>query len=251
MIITPIKTTKVLPGSVTLIDLITGSISELKEYSILAITSKVVSLCENRVKSMTLYDKKDLIKQESDRYTNPIGSYGFHLTITKNNLIPSAGIDESNGDGNYVLWPKDPQESANTIREQLKKHYGLKNIGIIITDSNCTPLRHGTIGIAIAHSGFAALNDYVGQPDLFGRPYTVSVSNVAGGLASAADVAMGEGSEQTPLCLIEDVNFIKFQDRSPLASELGDLTMEPDEDIFAPFINGVEWNQGLGRDNDS
>jgi len=251
MIITPIKTPRVLPNNGTLLNLIADTITELKENSILAITSKVVSLCENRVKSMALYDKKDLVKQESDQFTNPIGSFGFHFTITKNNLIPSAGIDESNSDSNYVLWPKDPQASANAIREEVKKHFGLKNIGIIITDSNCTPLRHGTIGIAIAHSGFAALNDYVGQPDLFGRPYTVSMANVAGGLASGAVVAMGEGSEQTPLCLIEDANFVKFQDRNPLASELDDLTMEPDEDIFAPFINGVQWNQGLGGKNDS
>ena len=32
-----------------------------------------------------------------------------------------AGIDESNGDGNYVLWPKDLQNSANTIRDILLK----------------------------------------------------------------------------------------------------------------------------------
>ncbi len=250
MIVTPIKTPKVLPNNGTLIELITNSVTELKEDSILAITSKVVSLCENRVKSMALYDKESLVKQESDQFTNAIGTYGFHFTITKNTLIPSAGIDESNGDGYYVLWPKNPQESANTIREQLKKHYGLKNIGIIITDSTCSPLRRGTIGIAIAHSGFVALNNYVGQPDLFGRPFTVSISNVAGGLASGAVVAMGEGSEQTPLCLIEDVNFVKFQDRNPLASELDELRIEPDEDIFAPFLDGVEWNQGLGGNND-
>jgi len=73
---------------------------------------------------------------------------------------------------------------------------------------------------------------------------------VAGGLASGAVVAMGEGSEQTPLCLIEDVNFVKFQDRNPLASELDELRIEPDEDIFAPFLDGVEWNQGLGGNND-
>jgi len=157
MIVTPIKTPKVLPNNGTLIELITNSVTELKEDSILAITSKVVSLCENRVKSMALYDKESLVKQESDQFTNAIGTYGFHFTITKNTLIPSAGIDESNGDGYYVLWPKNPQESANTIREQLKKHYGLKNIGIIITDSTCSPLRRGTIGIAIAHSGFVAL----------------------------------------------------------------------------------------------
>ncbi len=250
MIVTPIKTTVVLPNSTTLIDLISSNITDIKEGSILAIASKVVSLCENRVKSMNLYDKTDLVQQESDRFTDTVGSYGFHFTITKNILIPSAGIDESNGNGDFILWPSDPQKSANNIRKQIKEFYGLKNIGIIITDSNLTPLRHGTVGIALAHSGFAALNDYVGQPDLFGRPFTVSTADIAGGLAGAAVLVSGEGNEQTPLCLIEDVNFVKFQDRDPLVPELAELIMEPKEDLFAPLIDGVKWNQGLSGNSD-
>jgi dihydrofolate synthase / folylpolyglutamate synthase len=250
MIITPIKTPKILPCAYPLVDIITNNIAELREDSILVITSKVVSLCENRVRSMASYDKESLVEQESDRFTKSIGPYGFHFTVTNNTLIPSAGIDESNSNGNYVLWPENPQESANNTRKLLKSYYKLKNVGIIITDSTCSPLRRGTIGIAIAHSGFAALNNYIGKPDLFGRTFTVSMSNVAGGLASGAVTAMGEGSEQTPLCLIEGIDFVQFQDRSPLASELAELRIEPNEDIFAPFLAGVEWNQGFGGKND-
>ena len=33
-----------------------------------------------------------------------------------------------------------------------------------------------------------------------GRPFKMSQANVAAGLAAAAVVVMGEGSEQTPLC---------------------------------------------------
>ena len=36
--------------------------------------------------------------------------YRYHMTLTikQGMLIPTAGIDESNGDGYYILWPRDP-----------------------------------------------------------------------------------------------------------------------------------------------
>ena len=36
-------------------------------------------------------------------------------TIKNNLLIPSAGIDESNANHNYILWPKDPAGIAKKI----------------------------------------------------------------------------------------------------------------------------------------
>ncbi|MGH7237527.1 MAG: coenzyme F420-0:L-glutamate ligase, partial [Candidatus Saccharimonadales bacterium] len=102
-----------------------------------------------------------------------LNKYGYHFTIKDNTLIPMAGIDESNGDGNYVLWPKDSQKTVNEIREYLKNRFKLKTIGVVITDSTCQPLRRGTIGVCLAHSGFLALNDYRQKPDLFGRKFNV------------------------------------------------------------------------------
>jgi dihydrofolate synthase / folylpolyglutamate synthase len=172
-----------------------------------------------------------------------LSNYGIAFTITKNSLIPSAGIDESNGGDYYILWPKDAQSTANEVRQHLQQRFGLRQVGVIITDSTCQPMRRGTIGIALAHSGFASQHNYVGQPDLYGRPFTVSQSNISGGLASAAVVTMGEGTEQTPLCLIRDAMFVDFQERNPSAQELKAITISLEEDLFAPFLQAVRWEK--------
>lgn len=247
MKIQAIKTRRVEANTLSLTSLIEQYITSLPEGSILAITSKVVSLCENRVVPLGAATKEQLVIKESERYVQAIGVYGFHFTITKNTLIPSAGIDESNGNDNYVLWPKDAQATANETRKYLRRRYGVKKVGVIITDSTCTPLRRGTSGICLAHSGFKAQNDYVGKPDLFGRPYTVSQSNVAGGLAASAVLTMGEGSEKTPLCLIEDVNFVQFQNHDPTKEDIEQSYISADEDIFAPFLSSIAWKKGEGN----
>lgn len=246
MIITPIRTAKVKPGASSLAVVIDNAVPAIPDRSILLITSKIVSLCENRVIPVNAMAKDALVRQEADWYLPDAGAYGFNFTITNNTLIPSSGIDESNGAGQYVLWPENVQRSANDIRQHLVDRHRLRNLGIVITDSTCTPLRRGTSGIALAHSGFKALHDYVGTVDLFDRPFAVSAANIANGLAAGAVAAMGEGREQTPLCLIEDADFIEFQDRVPSADELSQLRISPNEDIFAPFLSAVDWQRGWG-----
>lgn len=217
----------------------------MHEDSVLAITSKVVSLCENRVIPLDSIDKEKLIKQEATYYLpDALSKYGYHFTITNDTLISSAGIDESNGDDNYVLWPQDSQKTANEVRSYLVNRFKVKNIGVIIVDSTCTPLRLGTSGVALGYSGFRPLNSYIGKPDLFGRPFAVSRSNIAGGLASAAVLVMGEGTEQTPFAVIEDLNFVEFQSSDPTNEELEIINIPREDDLFAPFFDSVNWLHG-------
>jgi len=216
----------------------------IPEKSILAVTSKIVSLTQGRVMPLTS-DKQALIEQESKFFLPRTSSkYDVQFTITNNILSASAGIDESNADNQYVLWPKDPQESANSIREYLVQKFGLKEVGVIITDSKTTPLRWGVTGISLAHSGFAALKDYIGTEDLFGRKFAYEKLNTADTLASGAIVVMGEGSEQTPLALITDVPQVEFQDRNPTQEELQSLVIAPEDDLYAPLLTSVEWKKG-------
>jgi dihydrofolate synthase / folylpolyglutamate synthase len=245
VIITPIKTEKVTAGSITLLSLLGVSVRSLQEGDVLAVTSKIVSLCEGNVVPVDGTDREALIVRESD-YHLPKGSnkYGHHFTITDHTLIAAAGIDVSNGDGQYVLWPKDSQTSANRIRAYLRERFRLRNVGVVITDSTSQPMRRGTTGIAMAHSGFKSVNDYIGQPDLFGRAIDHSQANVSGGLAAAAVLAMGEGSEQTPLCVLSDLPFVQFQDQDPTADELAIHQMEVADDLFAPFLDNAGWLPG-------
>jgi F420-0:gamma-glutamyl ligase len=108
----------------------------------------------------------------------------------------------------------------------------------------------GASGVALGWSGFEALKDYRGKPDIFGRPFKVSRANIAGGLASAAVLVMGEGAEQTPIVLIENLPFIKFHDRNPSPEELGYMNFPINEDIFAPLLNNMGWQKGGRSQND-
>jgi putative folate metabolism gamma-glutamate ligase len=246
MIVRPIKTDKILPGKQSLIDILDKYAGEAPEKSVLAITSKIISLCEGRDVPQSEADKDQLVKAEADLYlSKKYSDYNFEFTITRNTLIPAAGIDESNADGNYLLWPADAQKTANEARRYLRDKYGLTEFGIIITDSTCTPLRWGTVGIALAFSGFNPTNNYIGSPDLFGRPFKVSRSGVASGLAAAAVLAMGEGTEQTPLAMINEVPFVQFKDADPTAEDLENFYISNyKEDLFAPFLKNAPWQKG-------
>lgn len=245
MLITPTKTHKITSEDTNLFELLDKYVHDVQEKSILAITSKIVAITEGRSIPVQDSDKDELIEQESQFYlprnTNP---YNVSLTITRNTLVASAGIDESNADGNYILWPKDPQKTANEVRSHLSKRFELKNIGVIITDSKTTPMRWGVTAIAIAYSGFDPLKDYIGKQDLFGRKFEFEKLNIADCLASAASVVMGEGAEQTPMAIISDMPFVQFTQKNPTAKELKALKITMEEDIYGPFLKNVDWEKG-------
>ncbi len=245
MLIKAVKTKKIIPGKDKDIFLILGRyVRKLKEKSVVAVTSKIIAICQGRVVDPKITPKDELVKREADwylpRHTN---KYNFLLTIKDNTLVACAGIDQSNGAGNFILWPKNLQKTANAIRAFLKKKFKLKNLGVIITDSKLSPLRKGTTGVCIAHSGFSALNDYRRKPDLFGRKLKMTQANMAEGLAAAAVAVMGEGKEQTPIVIIENIPFIKFQKINPTKKELKILKLDLTEDLYGSVLTAVRWRK--------
>jgi putative folate metabolism gamma-glutamate ligase len=240
------KTHKIQPGE-NLTDILDTYLPSLEENSVVAISSKIVGICEGRVVKITSVEQKDqqkseLAKKEADYYLpKEFNQYGFMITINRGILVASAGIDESNSDGFFSLWPKDPQESANAIREYLLKKTNRKHLGVILTDSKLTPLRWGVTGVSIAHSGFAALNSYIGKPDIFGKPMHAEQANIADSLATAAVAEMGEGAEQQPLAVITNATFVKFLDRNPTEKELHALKIALDDDVYASLLKAVDW----------
>lgn len=202
----------------------------LNNGEVLAITSKIVSLSENRVVQKAERDKKELIKEEADRYLGEIG-YGCHLTIKEGLLIPSAGVDESNSEKNqYILYPANPFLSAKRIHNIIKQELHLKEFGVLLTDSHTMPLRKGVLGAALAYYGFRGVESKVGERDLFGRELRITQVNVADSLAVAATYTMGEGGESRPFAIIKaPVRFIKLPDNS-------ELRMPFEEDLYKPLL---------------
>jgi len=250
MILTGVKTHKITQKDKDILKILDRYVKKLSENSVVAVASKIVAITEGRFVKIGSFDKDQLVKQEAELYLpRSMSKYDFCISVKYNMLIASAGIDESNGNGYYILWPQDPQKSANIIRGYLARKFKLRNVGVIITDSKLSPLRWGVTGYAVSHSGFEALNSYIGKPDIFGRKLKVEKLSISDSLATAAVAVMGEGEEQTPIAVIEDVPFVKFQKRNPTKKELTDLHINIGDDIFAPFLKQVKWRKGRGGKN--
>ncbi len=245
MKVTPIKTHKITEKSKNLFAILDKYVPSMKEGSVLAITSKIIAICQGRIIKDEGQSKDELVEKEADLFLLASeNKYGVSISIKDNLMVASAGIDKSNGNGYFILWPENSQQVANKVREYLSKRFKLKKVGVIITDSKGTPMRWGVVGAGLAHSGFSALNNYIGTPDIFGEILHVTRVNVVDGLSAAAVLEMGEGKEQTPLAIIEDLPYVQFQDRNPTADELKNISISLDEDIYGPILKRAPWKKG-------
>lgn len=243
-----VKTRLVTSKSCTLEELLDESLQELTEKSVVAIASKVVAMCEGRVVPVSSVDKDELVAQEAQLYIpSTMNRYGVTLSKARNTLVVAAGVDESNSGDNYVLWPSDPQVAANEVRAYLRKRFNLQEVGVIITDSVTRPLQWGTIGVALAYSGFEPLHSYVGEEDLFGRKFVFQNNSIQNGLAAAAVVIGGEGTEQTPVVVLSELDFVRFVDYNPTEEELASLVIDFEDDVWGIMLKSMPWRKGRAK----
>ena len=120
----------------------------------------------------------------------------------------NAGIDQSNiaheddaDDSLCLLLPVDPDASAHRIRAAVRQRHGI-DVGVIINDSLGRAWRNGSLGLAIGVAGFTALEDYVGDTDIYGRELQVTLVAAADEMAAGASLVMGQTSERTPVVLV-------------------------------------------------
>lgn len=228
MITRPIKT-RVFQEGDDLFAFITDYFRKIPEKSVVVITSKIVALAEKRTAiAENIKTKEKLIRAESEF---AIPTKYVWLTVKDGMVMASAGIDESNANDKLVLLPKDSFKTARFLRNKLQKHYDIKHLGILITDSRTIPLRAGVTGVALGYAGFRGVKDYRGTPDIFGRKFKFSRTNVADSLATAAVFVMGEGNEQQPLAIIENVP-IEFCDKI----HRKELHIDIQDDMYRPLF---------------
>jgi len=236
MIIKTIKT-KIFKPKDNLLLFIEKYLPIIKEGSVLAITSKIVALSENRiVEKGGKYNKKNLIKKES-QFVLPTKNTPL-MTINDGMVMANAGIDESNADGKIILLPKDSFKIAHTVRNYFKKKYDLDTFGVIITDSRSLPLRVGVTGVALGYAGFEGLKDYTNSLDIFGQPTLFSKVNIADSLATVAVLCMGEGNEQRPLAIINKVS-IEYTNKI----NKDELKMDIKKDMYKQISDAIKRTQ--------
>ena len=191
----------------------------LRNGDVLAVASKIVSFCENRILKLdtvrvstqaTRLSKQwkidrrlaSIVVQEADYILGGIS--GFLLTIKDGILTANAGVDVKNSPpATATLWPKNSDKTASRLRQHLARK-GVSRLGVEIVDSRVTPLRLGTTGLAIGSFGFEPVHDYRSKPDLYGREVRVTQTNIADDLASAAHMLMGETREQIGAVVIRN-----------------------------------------------
>ena len=258
MIVTPIRTRPLIPPKDDLLAVLDQAMpADLKEESIVVITSKVVAIWQGRCEPVPAGDAKEQLRfkdalaaREADYYL-PRGegpdAHRMH-TITDGVLIGAAGIDQSNGNGYYILWPEDPMTAAAELRAHIGAVYSVQRLGVIIADSHSSPLRNGAIGITLGYAGCRAQYDYRGTMDLFGRSFQAERLNVVDSLASAANLVMGEGAECTPFAVIEDAPHVEFSDTEATDPWL-QLSVPLSDDIFNRFLVDQPWKKGDTHDS--
>jgi coenzyme F420-0:L-glutamate ligase len=191
---------------------------QLRRGDIVCVASKVVSIAERRIVELkqkrisntarrlaAKYSMNEQLAQIVVEQADSIwgGVKGFLLTIKQGILTANAGIDVKNSPiGTATLWPAHPNKSASALRASLMQDRNA--IGVVIVDSRVTPLRLGTVGIAIGLSGFCTIRDDRGKRDLYGRRVMVTRTNLADDLAAAAHLVMGERDERNGLVVIRN-----------------------------------------------
>jgi len=221
----------------------------LSDGDIIAIAQKIVSKAEGRIvrlrdvkpserakeiAKVTLKDPRlvELILRETKKILK--ASQQIFIVENKNGLVSiNAGIDKSNvkGDDAYALLPLDPDKSARRICSEILK-LTRKRVGVVICDTYSRPFRRAQVEFAIGVAGVDPFKDYRGQKDLFGYILKVKRVAIADEIASAAELAMGQGKEAVPVVIIKNLNRVEWTEKT----SANDLLISKREDLFSEAL---------------
>ncbi len=131
------------------------------------------------------------------------------ITETKSGSVSAnAGVDRSNvsGNRNVVPLPKNPNASAQNIRQEIKR-LTEANVAVIVSDTHGRPFRLGEINVAVGVAGLKPIRDRRGEKDLFGYVLKVKQTAIGDELASAAELVIGQANEGIPAAIIRGYNY--------------------------------------------
>ena len=176
----------------------------LEDGDVLVVSSKVVS------KSLGLWaqssDRAAAVASQSvrvvaermagDRVTQIVQSVAGPV-------MAAGGVDASNTgerDG-VLLLPADPDAEAGRLREGVLAATGLREVGVLLTDTAGRPWRFGQTDFALGAAGVEVVDDLRGGVDADGRPLAVTARAIGDELAAAADLVKGK-ADAIPAALV-------------------------------------------------
>ena len=156
----------------------------LADGDVVAVTSKVVSKAEGRVRRA---EREAAVDSETVRVVAAKGP--TRIVRTRHGLtLAAAGVDASNvARGLVVLLPEDPDASARRLRGELGRAAGA-NVAVIVTDTAGRAWREGQTDLAIGVAGLEPLHSFAGRTDAHGNALVVTAPAVADEIAGAAEL---------------------------------------------------------------
>ena len=218
----------------------------LEDGDLLVIAQKVVSKAEDRyvyLNRVKVGDRAEQLALEVDKdprlvqvildQSNVVVAHRQGVLIVEHQLgyvHANAGIDQSNitsdeKNPRILLLPENPDASADELVRKLKTSPD-QQLSVIINDSAGRAWRNGSAGFTIGTSGLVALEDMIGDRDLFGREMQVTEVAIADELAAAASFLMGQAGESAPVVLVKGANL------TPSSEGSGALIRARDRDLF-------------------
>jgi len=216
----------------------------IKQGDIVVVTHKIVSKTEGSIVNLDTISPSEQAREIAQKTgkepafveavlgeTKEIVRIGPNSLITESRngvICANAGIDKSNieGEKNIALLPRNPDESAQKIRSEIKKLTS-HDVAVVISDTHGRPLRMGEINVAIGVAGIKPTRDRRGEKDLFGYVLRVKQTAVADELASAAELVIGQADEGIPVAIIRGYT---YQTTETASSR--DLTRPREADLF-------------------
>lgn len=216
----------------------------LMERDIIVVTHKIVSKTEGQTVNLDTISPSEQARQIAQktgkdpalveavlRETKEIVRIGPNSIITENKngaISANAGIDKSNvaGEKNVIMLPKNPDKSAQEIRNDIRRLTN-REVAVIISDTNGRPLRMGEINVAIGVAGIEATRDRRGETDLFGYILRIKQTAVTDELASAAELVIGQANEGIPVAIIRGYTY-----QTTEKATAKDLVRPKESDLF-------------------
>lgn len=206
-------------------ELVAAREPSLRDGDVVAITSKIVSKAEGRVRRAET--RENAIDEEMVRLV--ASRDGTRIVQSRHGFVmAAAGVDASNTHpGTVVLLPEDPDDSARRIRAGVRKRLGVR-IGVVVTDTFGRPWREGVVDMAIGAADIRPLDDLRGCTDAYGNKLDVTVVATADQLASAAETVRGKLTGR-PVAVLRGLGDLVTDEDGPGASA---LVRRPEEDLF-------------------
>jgi coenzyme F420-0:L-glutamate ligase / coenzyme F420-1:gamma-L-glutamate ligase len=173
--------------------------------------------CDPRLIELVLRESRRVVRMDR----------GVLITETHHGLVcANGGVDLSNVAGGEIatLLPKDPDASAQRIREGLMARAGV-DLAVIISDTFGRPWREGLTNVAIGVAGLRPLESYAGARDPAGFVLTATVQAIADEVAGASGLVARKLS-RIPAVVVRGLVYDAGEGTA------GDLIRSPERDLF-------------------